>query len=115
MTKSVIRRTVNVGDVEIFVEIYNRAEMEADKTALSIGDMAWETDQDGNTVELVWYGIEEQWVAQPLVTTVSGMVGNTAVAPVDRMNSVLRIMNNIPGFDAAEYRNSHIEVAEVKQ
>lgn len=115
MSKSVIRRTVNVGDVEIFVEIYNRAEMEADKESLMIGDMAWETDEEGNTVELVWYGIEEQWIAQPMVTTISGMVGNTAVAPVDRTNSVLRIMNNIPGFDASEYRNSHIEIAEVKQ
>lgn len=115
MLKTITRKTVNVGDVEIFVEIYNRVEVEADKEFLMIGDMTWETDEEGNSVELVWYGIEEQWVAQPKVSTISGMVGNSAVAPVDRNNSVLRIMNNIPGFNANEYRNNHIEVAEVIQ
>lgn len=104
MLKPILKRTVNIGEVEIFTEVYNRADMEANKEFIKIGDTTYSVDENNVRTELVWYGVEEEWVPQHTEATVASVLVLASLPENSNVEEfVVRVLNNDPEFDKEKY------------
>lgn len=94
--------TVNVGEVEIFVEVY-----ECDENFKpAIGDIKF-TEENDNLVREVWNG--DKWEFTPDLTGIENVVFYTAFE-VDKepIGKVVRILNKNPFFNKEEYLKENV-------
>lgn len=109
MTIQCDKLTINVGESELFIEVYDKDELMASGKA-KVGDSCFVKSSDNKDVEMLWYGDEEKWVAQTnAISFIGKIISFIFDTQEDSYNKVIRVLNSDPLFNKEEYlRNNKV-------